>query len=127
MLATKAIGSYLDLGTARGAFCFAAPTERKRLGGARCRRKSANSGRVLKLLMFVIGQYHGDRIFIDAKKLGASSSEWLAGRAAPRPADGFHGDIGPHSTSARVRSFHNGTAASAVSGSLWALIVSLAS
>jgi hypothetical protein len=66
----KGIGSYLDLGTARGAFGFAAPTERKRLGGARCRRKSANSGRALKLLTFLVGQCHDDRIFIDAKELG---------------------------------------------------------
>jgi hypothetical protein len=35
-----------------------------------CRRKSANSGRALKLLTFLVGQCHDDRIFIDAKELG---------------------------------------------------------
>ena len=54
---------------ALGAFCFAAPTE-KRLGGARCWRKSAYSGHALKLLTFLVGQCHDDRIFIDAKELG---------------------------------------------------------
>ena len=46
----KGIGSYLDLGPARGAFCFAAPAERN--AGA----SQLNSGHALKLLTFLVGQ-----------------------------------------------------------------------
>ena len=66
----KGIGSYLDLGPVRGAFCFAAQTERKRLGALDAGASQLNSGRALKLLTFLVGQCHDDRIFIDAKELG---------------------------------------------------------
>ena len=69
-LAKLASKSYLDLGPARGAFCFAAQTERKRLGALDAGASQLNSGRALKLLTFLVGQCHDDRIFIDAKELG---------------------------------------------------------
>jgi hypothetical protein len=46
----QGIGSYLDLGPARGAFCFAAPAERN--AGA----SQLNSGHALKLLTFLVGK-----------------------------------------------------------------------
>ena len=65
-LATKAS----EARTARGAFCLAAQTERKRLGALDAGASQLNSGRALKLLTFLVGQCHDDRIFIDAKELG---------------------------------------------------------
>ena len=67
-LATKA--SEPTCGPARGAFCLAAQTERKRLGALDAGASQLNSGRALKLLTFLVGQCHDDRIFIDAKELG---------------------------------------------------------
>ena len=53
-----------------GPFVLPRQTERKRLGALDAGASQLNSGRALKLLTFLVGQCHDDRIFIDAKELG---------------------------------------------------------
>ena len=48
----------------------ASEATRKRLGALDAGASQLNSSRALKLLTFLVGQCHDDRIFIDAKELG---------------------------------------------------------